>query len=178
MIVINLFGAPGSGKSTGAAYIFSKLKMNGINAELVTEAAKDMTWEGRNVALSDQLYVSGCQSLRLTRLNNNVDVVVTDSPLPIGLMYVDGVSKTYLQPVLLQKFNQFSNINYYVNRCKPYNPKGRNQTEEESDEIAKIIKRFMNDNDIEFKEVLGCQDGYDYIVEEVLKNGNWLDKSW
>ena len=30
MKVINLFGAPGSGKSTGAAYLFSKLKMAGV----------------------------------------------------------------------------------------------------------------------------------------------------
>ena len=46
MILVNLFGAPGAGKSTGAAYIFSQLKMNGINAELVTEFAKDKVWEG------------------------------------------------------------------------------------------------------------------------------------
>lgn len=41
MLVVNMFGAPGAGKSTGAAYIFSKLKMAGVNAELVTEFAKD-----------------------------------------------------------------------------------------------------------------------------------------
>lgn len=41
MLVVNVFGVPGAGKSTGAAYIFSKLKMNGINAELITEFAKD-----------------------------------------------------------------------------------------------------------------------------------------
>ena len=41
----SLFGAPGAGKSTGAAYIFSQLKMAGINAELVTEFAKDKVWE-------------------------------------------------------------------------------------------------------------------------------------
>lgn len=40
-IVVNLFGVPGAGKSTGAAYIFYRLKINGINAELVTEFAKD-----------------------------------------------------------------------------------------------------------------------------------------
>ena len=40
-IVVNLFGVPSAGKSTGAAYIFSKLKMAGINAELITEFAKD-----------------------------------------------------------------------------------------------------------------------------------------
>lgn len=41
MVVINLFGIPASGKSSGAAYIFSKLKMLGYNAELITEFAKD-----------------------------------------------------------------------------------------------------------------------------------------
>lgn len=43
MLGINLFGVPGSGKSTGVAYIyiFSKLKMKGINAELVTEFTKE-----------------------------------------------------------------------------------------------------------------------------------------
>ena len=45
MILVNLYGAPGSGKSTGAAYIFSKLKMAGVDAELVTEFAKDKLWE-------------------------------------------------------------------------------------------------------------------------------------
>lgn len=45
MLVVNLFGTPGAGKSTGVAYIFSNLKMRGINAELVTEFAKDMVWE-------------------------------------------------------------------------------------------------------------------------------------
>ena len=41
LIVINLCGSPGAGKSTGAAYVFSQLKMAGVNAELVTEFAKD-----------------------------------------------------------------------------------------------------------------------------------------
>lgn len=36
-IIVNLFGTPGAGKSTGAAYVFSQLKMHGINCELVTE---------------------------------------------------------------------------------------------------------------------------------------------
>ena len=32
-IVVNFFGVPSAGKSTGAAYVFSRLKMAGINAE-------------------------------------------------------------------------------------------------------------------------------------------------
>ena len=37
-LVVNLFGAPCAGKSTAAAYIFSQLKMKGINCELATES--------------------------------------------------------------------------------------------------------------------------------------------
>ena len=32
-LIVNLYGGPGSGKSTGAAYIFSMLKMVGVDAE-------------------------------------------------------------------------------------------------------------------------------------------------
>lgn len=34
-LVVNLFAGPGAGKSTGAAYIFSKLKMLGYDCEYV-----------------------------------------------------------------------------------------------------------------------------------------------
>lgn len=44
-LVVNLFGEPGAGKSTGAAYVFAMLKMAGVDAELVTEYAKDKVWE-------------------------------------------------------------------------------------------------------------------------------------
>lgn len=40
-IIVNLFAGPGAGKSTGAAYIFSKLKLAGIDCEYVSEFAKD-----------------------------------------------------------------------------------------------------------------------------------------
>ena len=40
-IVVNLFPGLETGKSTGAAYIFSKLKMAGVDAEYVSEFAKE-----------------------------------------------------------------------------------------------------------------------------------------
>ena len=43
-IVINLFGAPGVGKSTAAAYLYHLLSSRGISTELVTEFAKD-SWQ-------------------------------------------------------------------------------------------------------------------------------------
>ena len=77
MLVVNLFGAPGAGKSTGAAYIFSKLKMAGINAELVTEFAKDKVWEESKAVFQNQAYIFGKQYFRISRVQGKVDVVIT-----------------------------------------------------------------------------------------------------
>ena len=98
-IVVNLFGGPGCGKSTGAAYIFAKLKMAGVNAELVTEFAKDKTWERNSKALTCQPYVFGKQVYRIDRCADQVDVIVTDSPIVLSLLYnedqnIDNYKKT------------------------------------------------------------------------------------
>ena len=61
--VVNLFGPSGVGKSSGAAYIFSQLKMNGISCELVPEYAKDKVWENNEEIFKpeNQVYIFGKQ---------------------------------------------------------------------------------------------------------------------
>ena len=54
-LVVNLFGAPGAGKSTGAAWLFSKLKLGGFNAEMAPEFAKDKVWEESVEVFKNQL---------------------------------------------------------------------------------------------------------------------------
>ena len=66
-LTVNLFGGPGTGKSTTSAAVFSLLKMHGVNAELITEFAKDLTWEKRYVSAkasgdSDSAYSRGAVS--------------------------------------------------------------------------------------------------------------------
>lgn len=58
-IVVNLFGSPCAGKSLGASYIFSLLKIAGVNCELVTEFAKDLVWDNNRDGLNCQEYVFG-----------------------------------------------------------------------------------------------------------------------
>lgn len=173
-LVVNLFGAPGAGKSTGAAIVFAELKKRGVNAELVTEFAKDKTWEHNATALGCQEYVFGKQSYRLARCRADVDVIITDSPLPLSLLYVidpvllqDGA----FQKVVMNVFNSYNNLNYYITRVKPYNPKGRNQTEEESNLLADGTKKLLETNCIDYKIVCGNDEGYAEIVKDIIGLG-------
>lgn len=170
MIVCNLWAQPGAGKSTGAAYIFSRLKMAGINAELVTEFAKDKVWEDNRKALSNQAYMFGQQYYRLSRLEGEVDVVIVDSPLMLSLLYNN-------DPKLGNDFNQvvrkvagsYDSLDYLVRRVKPYNPKGRLQTEDESNAIGERIKSVMDTYLGTYKTIDGNTEGYDEVVTDVLR---------
>ena len=85
--VINLFGNPGSGKSTVAAYLFSELKSRGLEVELVTETAKDLVWDEDIKRLSNQMYVFSTQLHRVDRLIGKVQYIITDSPLLLQIGY-------------------------------------------------------------------------------------------
>lgn len=170
-LIVNLYAGPGAGKSTGAAYIFAKLKMAGIDCEYVSEYAKDRVWQEDQFPLQHcQLYVTGKQCLKITRLLGKVDVVVTDSPIAIGAMYT--TEKPYQDVCIYEAKKHKNTFNIFVNRFKKYNPNGRNQTEEEAKEIDKRIKEFLNNNEIPFIEANGTEDGYNQIVKEIINKIN------
>ena len=178
MLLINFFGAPGAGKSTASAYIFSKLKMAGVNAEYVPEFAKDKVWEENETALKNQVYIFGKQFYRITRCENNVDVIVCDSPLINSIVYNhdERLGKIF-NDLILQVSNSYDSMNYLIKRVKPYNPKGRIQTEEESDELAVGIKNLLDKYNVKYREYNGDIVSYDKIVEEI-KEKIFSSKTW
>ncbi len=170
MIVINLYGAPGAGKSTGAAYVFSQLKMRGVNAELVTEFAKDKVWEGSKAVFENQAYIFGEQYFRISRVKDKVDVVVTDSPIMLSCFYGEN------DPVLGDEFNSlvkkvsnsFISLNAFIDRVKPYNPVGRLHTEEQSDEISRKLQDLLSSFGVRLRHYPGNLKGYDKLVEDIM----------
>ena len=169
-LIVNLVGQPGAGKSTGAAYVFSKLKMLGINAELIMEYAKDKCWEESKAVFENQVYIFGKQYFRISRALNKVDVIVTDSPLILSCLYncYDGTLGETFEKLVKEVVGSLNDITYFINRVKKYNPIGRFQNEEESDNKGKEIKDFLLNNQIPFFETDGDQTHYDKIVESVL----------
>ena len=170
-IVINLFGQPSAGKSTGAAYIFSRLKEENINCELITEFAKDLTWEENNTGLSCQEYIFGQQSYRQFRCKDKVDVIITDSPLPLGIFYNNNpILGENFEKTVMDIFNSYCNYNYLIMRVKPYNPIGRNQTQEEADLIGDKIQDFLDEHGIIYTHGVGNKVFFDYIVEKTIND--------
>jgi len=174
-IIVNLFGVPSSGKSTGAAYIFSKLKMAGINAELVTEFVKELVWEDSKILRNpnNQIYIFSNQFYALNRCKDSVDVIVSDSPLPLAILYNHSdILGERLNDIIMDCFNSFDNVSFLLLRDKPYQSAGRLQTEEESDSLYEPLKYLLKTNNIEYVELPGNEESYDKIVELVLEKVN------
>ena len=170
MLVVNLFAPPGAGKSTGAAYIFSKLKIAGINAELVTEFAKDKVWEENDEVFKNQAYIFGKQSFKMSRCRDKVDVIITDSPLLLSSLYnEDEVLGEDFDKVVKNVFDSYTNLNFFIKRVKPYNPVGRRHSEEESNALVQPIIDLLDRNNIVYEEINGDIQGYDEIVNHVIE---------
>ena len=87
--IINFFGGPGVGKSTTATGLFSWMKQQGYSVEYVSEFAKELSWEGSTSQLENQAHVFAEQFRRQWRLIDQVDYVITDSPLLLSSVYFD-----------------------------------------------------------------------------------------
>jgi hypothetical protein len=141
--IVNLYGGPGSGKSTTAAALFAEMKNQGINCELVTEYAKELVWEQSNCKLDDQLYIFAKQYRRISRLLGRVDYVVTDAPILNSLVY--GVTTDTFKDLVRETYASMDNIDVFLRRVKVYNPAGRQQTEGQARDLDQDIELILND---------------------------------
>jgi hypothetical protein len=169
VLVVNLFGVPGAGKSTGAAYIFSQLKMKGINCELVQEFVKDKVYEENKAVFNNQAYIFGKQYFRISRLQDKVDAVITDSPILLSSFYNnDTVLGEEFDTLTAKIFHSYESLNYLIARDKPYNPVGRFQSEQESDNLIKPMMDFLYKFNVDYSVVAGNITGYNEIIVDVL----------
>lgn len=118
----------------------------------------------------NQVYIFAKQFYRMNRCKDKVDVIITDSPLLLSALYnKSAVLGEDFNNVVAKCFNSFHNKNYLLLRDKPYNPRGRLQTEEESDNLKKPLLDLLDKYETEYNTILGNIDGYDKIVQDLLK---------
>jgi hypothetical protein len=128
--------------------------MTGINCELVTEFAKDLTWDESSRVLGYQPYVFGQQAWRLERLAGKVDMVITDSPLILSTVYCDPALPQSWHDYVLWEHNRHSSMNFFIKRSNNYVQVGRNQSLVEAEKIDALILNKLNDLNINVTEFL------------------------
>lgn len=171
-LVVNFFGGQGCGKSSMASSVFSALKWQGIDCEICTEFAKELVWEARHDTFKDELYIFAKQNHRLFRCNGKVKVILTDRPLVMSIVYNDvygsDANKDWNEAynkLVLETFNNYNNLNILLKRIKPFNPNGRNETEEKALEFDEKFKKSLFDCGISHYELDGDESSVAYIVD-------------
>lgn len=88
------------------------------------------------------------------------------------------ISKDNSSKILGEEFNKivyncfcsFNNKTYLLKRVKPYNPNGKLQTEEESNALGFPLTGNLDFWNISYTIRNGDINGYDDIVNEILKH--------
>lgn len=158
-VVINLLGGSGLGKSTTAALLFGELKLNGVHSELVREFVKEWAWQGRKPRPEDQTEIYETQKAREQDLYGKVDIIVTDSPLYLCAVY----QKFYTgsDPIAEEVFRHYAesldsgvrHINILLKRNKPFDPRGRYETEDQAKQVDSFLEEYLKAKDVPYVTV-------------------------
>lgn len=166
--IINLFGGPCTRKSTIAASIFSILRTAKISCELVTEYAKELTYENKK-ELSKQCKIFSEQMNRIDRLLDKVDYIVTDSPLLLSIIYQPKNYPTSFSNLVLDFFKRYNNINILLKRSDlVYENYGRNEQLNEAIELDNKIFNLLTSSKLMFHIVENRIDATEKIIKIAL----------
>ena len=145
-LMVNFYAGPSSGKTTAALELTAALKKAGYNVEYVSEYAKELVLENRTDELNDQQKVTDEQYRRFDRIRNSADIIVTDSPILLGLVYGDGKIDDKYAKQIRGYYDSFNNFNMLITRPKDaaFQTEGRVHDEKQSIELDGKIKSMLD----------------------------------
>ena len=174
-LVVNLFAGPGTGKSTSCAQLFSELKWNGIVCEMALEFAKDKVWEESFKVLDNQIYIFGKQLHRMKRLENKVDIIITDSPLLFSLIYDKSKNEDF-KNLVISTHKSFNNYNVFLTREKEYKESGRLQKLNDAKLLDLKILNMLDEAGESYSRVRGNKESITKLSELIVKIRGELTK--
>ena len=154
-IVINGYGGPGAGKSTACMEITAALKKEGYNAEYVQEYAKELVYE-KDMEMLDgspehQYEILKEQTRRMDRLYDQVDFIVTDSPVMLNTIYNKQLTPEY-ESLVNELQGEYINYSFFMERdVSNFEEEGRIHNLTESIEKDNEIKDMLQRNEIKYK---------------------------
>jgi len=171
--IINFFGAPGVGKSTVAAEIFSQLKKRGFDVALVTEFANFKINEKSFKAVQNQYYVTSKQLYNQEVFEDKYSIIVTDSPILLSFVYSNNsIADKKFNEFILEKFKEKENFNFLLNHdivtLDKFSMNGRRHKKSKLEQIHNKIVEMLKINKIEYKNVFKDYIQQKYYVEQDL----------
>ncbi len=117
--VINLFGAPGAGKTTRALAIAAMLRQINVECQLVTEFVKELAFMAGGdptkcfITQNCPEFIFGEQLRRMQVVLGQTKVIVTDSPLLLQCYYGAGKGVPSLGKCIMEAHHSFDNFNIF-----------------------------------------------------------------
>lgn len=179
-LIVNIYGGPGAGKSTTALQLVAELKKLGYHADYVSEVAKELVYakdfEHLDGTLKNQSKILSEQKRRLDIMLDNVDVVVTDSPLLLNTVYLKENAPEYIESVFSQ-YENYNNYNVVVERdlSVKFEQEGRIHNLEESIKKDGEINTLLDSHNIDYQRfdrnnIAGILDGIISKINDIKIN--------
>ena len=154
---ICIYGGPGSGKSTVAAWLFASMKAKGEEIEYITEYAKSWTFLRRPPAGFDQVYLFGKQMNRedIVLRYSNKFMIVTDSPLFLSCCYAEKyetIGWPHLWGIAKEFEQVYPSINIVLKRPDTYKGLARFQDETAARNMDSFCRESLFRRGIKFSE--------------------------
>jgi hypothetical protein len=156
-LLLNLYGAPSSGKSVKMLQLAALAKCRGLFAEICPEVAKEYVVQHIPISAPVQRELSAEQTRRMLCFAGNVDLLITDAPPLIGAFYAHHHALQGAQDMtaLFQSYRRHiaakaaadapaaPTVNVYIWRNHPYDPRGRIESGSEDTIIANSMWSFV-----------------------------------
>lgn len=147
--VIELYGAPGNGKSTTAAELYVLMKKRKHKVELVRERIKTAAWRGENNFLD--FSILSAQYKEESELYGFVDYIITDAPILNPYIFSEFYQYRHLTidnpyKIIIEQLIENSNADrfkVFIPKHKEYLKHGRKETEEQTNSINKLIEKLF-----------------------------------
>jgi len=169
----NLVGGPGSGKSTVAAYIYSELKLLGVQVELVREVIKEWVYLEQSPKSFDQLYICASQIRQedIFLRSHEKGIIVSDSSIDMNVSYTKYYKSIYAEDLerIADKVElAYPSYTMFMIRDKSlFTEDGRYHNYEESVELDKWIWQHYMDRGRRILRIRSKERALAYIKYEL-----------
>lgn len=145
-LIVNLFGAPASGKTTTVPDIFTSLKKKGLSAFQIQEYATYLIISGRvRELLREQDLIFTKQKHKQEIAQGKFRFVITESPLLLSSFYAPDDYPASFHEYVRAMWERFNNVNFYIYKkdWSDYDATSRIHDKSAAMQVEKALLNFV-----------------------------------